>query len=166
MRRSAVKRGAAVASILQSLETECPEAEATVAVTSQVVKKECEGTSARPHKLRLPGQEVMFELCCDENSTLGQICDVYDIDQFRFDREELRRVKPKADRVSQEPRYFVSRLRPVGSIPYGPWSRCPGLAVTSSGRWRGKDCVSQGRAHERYSGIFLAVTVADIFMNP
>ena len=133
LKRSPVKGGAAVASILQSLETECPEAKAMVAETSKVVKKESEGTSARNHKLRLPGQEVMFEFCCDENSTLGQICDEYEIDHFRLTEKNSDASHPKQIDSLKKLVTLFPGCDLWGSIPHGPWSHCPGLSRNKIG---------------------------------
>ena len=75
---------AAVASILQDIETMHPTCKAMIAEASEAAKQVPQGLPYRNHLLRQVGSETMFEFCCDENSTLGQVNEEFGINHFRL----------------------------------------------------------------------------------
>ncbi|CAE7545185.1 RE1 [Symbiodinium sp. CCMP2592] len=84
LRRSPAKGAAAVASILQDIESMHPDCKAMTAEANEAAKQVPQGLPYRNHLLRQVGSETMFEICNDEISILGKVNEEFGINHFRL----------------------------------------------------------------------------------
>ena len=122
LRRSPAKGAAAVASILQDIETMHPTCKAMIAEASEAAKQVPQGLPYRNHLLRQVGSETMFEFCCDEDSTLGQVNEEFGINHFRLTEKNSNVEDPKQVESLKKLVQLFPGCDLWGSIPCSPWS--------------------------------------------
>ena len=107
----------------------------------------------------------MFEFCCDENSTLGQVNEELGINQFRLTEENSDVSNPQ----QVEPLKKLVQLFPGCdlwvSIPCGPWGNWQAMNERRWGR-KFKDRVKKQRDRSRrVLQNFIAVALAEIVLS-